>query len=245
MTHRSKIPRYGYRVPHFVLAGTVAGLVLTTAGSVLFAGHLSPWTAVLGATSVALGLGILVFTAGLRWFVVRGRRLATDRMLDAVAWTGSERVLDVGCGPGLALVGAAKRLQTGKVVGVDQWMVIHGERNNSREITLENARIEGVADRVEVEEGDASAMRFGDDDFDVVMSSFVFHHLPRDVRFRALREMARVTRPGGYVLITDERTTELAAALRDLGMVDVADRKLMVAARVLTARKTDVSAAVG
>jgi arsenite methyltransferase len=244
VTSRPTTPRYGYHVPHLVLAGLVAGSVLLTGGVVLLASHPAPWFTALGGAGVAIGLGVLAFTAGLRWFVVHGRQLAIDRMLDAVAWTGAERVLDVGCGPGLALVGVAKRLTTGTVIGVDKWMVIHGERYNSKDITLENARIEGVADRVEVEEGDASAMRFGDETFDVAVSSFVFHHLPREVRFRALREMARVTKPGGRLLIADERTGELAATLRDLGMVEVAERKLMVATRLLSARKADVSAVV-
>ncbi len=242
MTHRPQTPRYGYRVPHLILAGLLTGTLLLGGGVVLFARSASLPLAALGGAGVASGLGVLAFTAGLGWFVGRGRQLAVDRMLDAVGWTGAERVLDVGCGPGLALVGVAKRLTSGKVIGVDKWMVIHGERHNSREIALENARIEGVFDRVEVEEGDASALRFGDEAFDVVVSSFVFHHLPPDVRYRALREIARVTKPGGRVLITDQRTGELAAMLRDLGMIEVAERKLMVAGRLLTAQKAALSA---
>jgi arsenite methyltransferase len=44
-----------------------------------------------------------------------------DRMLDSVAWAGQERVLDVGAGRGLLLAGAAKKLTTGRAVGIDIW----------------------------------------------------------------------------------------------------------------------------
>jgi cyclopropane fatty-acyl-phospholipid synthase-like methyltransferase len=42
-------------------------------------------------------------------------------LLDRIEWTGQEEVLDVGCGRGLMLIGAAKRLTTGKATGIDIW----------------------------------------------------------------------------------------------------------------------------
>jgi len=185
---------------------------------------------------------LLAFTLGLRWLVVRGRPLATQRLLDMVPWTGTERVLDVGCGPGLTLVAAAKRLTTGKATGLDRWLVIHGERNNSKEITLENARLEGVADRIEVQDGDAAAMPFADDSFDVVVSTFVFHHLPPAVQRGALREAVRVARPGGRILIADHKTAKLAAELQALEVTDVSNGRLVFPVQLLSARKAGAPA---
>jgi arsenite methyltransferase len=238
MEQPEKTASYGYHVPHLILAGLAGAVALLLEGIVMLAAVTgSRWLFVAAAACVAIGLVLLALTVALRWLVVRGRPLMTERMIDMVPWTGAETVLDVGCGPGLALVGVAKRLTTGKVTGIDKWLVIHGERHNSRDVTIENARIEGVADRVEVRDGDATAMPFADGAFDVVVSSFVFHHMTRDVCRRALCEVARVTRPGGRILITDDRTTTLAVMLRDLGLGDVENRRLVFPVNLVSARK--------
>jgi cyclopropane fatty-acyl-phospholipid synthase-like methyltransferase len=70
-------------------------------------------------------------------------------------------VLDVGCGRGLLLIGAAKRLTTGKAVGVDIWQT-EDLSGNRPEATLENARLERVAERVGVKDGDARRLPFAD-----------------------------------------------------------------------------------
>jgi arsenite methyltransferase len=239
MERHAKTARYGYHVPHLILSGLAGGVVLLLGGVVvLVATSRSPWVIVVAGACVVLGMVLLAYTLALRWLVVRGRPLITARMVDQVPWTGTERVLDVGCGPGLALVEVAKRLTTGKVTGIDKWMVIHGERHNSKDITLENARIEGVADRVDVQDGDASEMPLADDSFDVVVSSFVFHHMPREVRRQAIREVVRVTRPGGRILITDDdATVELARSLGKLGMTEVSHERMAFPIRLLRARK--------
>ena len=116
---------------------------------------------------------------------------------------GNERVLDVGCGRGLLTVGAARRLLNGKVVGMDVWKrgAITGNRAHS---VLENARIEQVSDRVEVKEGDARELPFGNETFDVVVSNFVVHEMnSRQDRDAMMSEVARVLKPEGQVALVD------------------------------------------
>src|SRR5262249_8760716 len=114
-----------------------------------------------------------------------------EGFLDLVPWRGDETVLDVGCGRGLLLIGAARRLTTGKAVGVDLWQNVDLSGNRP-EATLENARREGVAERVEVKDGDARQLPFADASFDVVVSGLALHNIPdAHGRAQAIREIAR------------------------------------------------------
>jgi hypothetical protein len=86
-----------------------------------------------------------------------GKVREREKYLDKIAWC-DERVLDVGCGLGLFLIGAAKRLSTGRAVGIDKWQAEDLSGNNAAG-TLNNAMVEGVADKVEVQTGDARSCR--------------------------------------------------------------------------------------
>ncbi|WP_424211067.1 methyltransferase domain-containing protein [Streptomyces sp. BI20] len=104
------------------------------------------------------------------------------------------RVLDVGCGPGTITADFAHLVgPEGSVVGVDA----------SAEV-VEKARAaaaERGARNAEFATGDVYALDFPDDSFDVVHAHQVLQHLSDPVA--ALREMRRVTRPGGVVAARD------------------------------------------
>jgi arsenite methyltransferase len=59
-----------------------------------------------------------------------GKLKQRDPLLDQLPWRGDERVLDVGCGHGLLLIGAVKRLTTGRAVGLDLWRKQNQAGNN-------------------------------------------------------------------------------------------------------------------
>jgi SAM-dependent methyltransferase len=175
-------------------------------------------------------IGFPLITAGIScgvmgcWMIYDskiGKIREREIFLDKIPWRGDERVLDVGCGLGLFLIGAAKRLATGRAIGIDKWQAADLSGNKPAG-TLDNAMIEGVADRVEVHTGDARELPFDDAWFDVVLSSGVIHNIPKArERETAIREIARVLRPGGRVLIVDVRhTTHYARTLRDAGLSD-------------------------
>ena len=165
------------------------------------------------------GVYFLLGAAGMLFYSKVGKLTLRERLLDQIQWKGNERVLDVGCGRGLLTVGAARRLLNGKVVGLDVWKrgAITGNRAHA---VLENARIEHVSDRVEVKEGDARELPFGNETFDVVVSNFVVHEMnSRQDREAMMSEVARVLKPGGQVALVDfVFTGECVVELRKHGV---------------------------
>ncbi|MGY1661158.1 methyltransferase domain-containing protein [Geodermatophilus sp. SYSU D00705] len=101
-------------------------------------------------------------------------------------------LLDVGCGPGTITVDLAARVAPGRVVGLDL-----------SPAPLEEARAAAAAAGVDVTfaVGDGYALDAPDGSFDVVHAHQVLQHLTDPVA--ALREMARVCRPGGVVAVRD------------------------------------------
>lgn len=102
-------------------------------------------------------------------------------------------ILDVGSGPGTISIDLARRVRPGRVVGIDA----------SDDVVAQAAGLaesDGV-DNVSFAVGDAYALDFDDDSFDVVHAHQVLQHLARPVD--ALREFRRVLRPGGVVAVRE------------------------------------------
>ena len=209
---------YGLDAPALVRNFAIAGGALLLAGLVC---------ALLGVAGLAgplwlAGAMFLATSAAMLHSSRRGKLIERDRLLSGLDLGGGEEVLDVGCGRGLLLIGAAKRVPAGRAVGVDIWSDAD-QSDNRRSATLANAEAEGVVERVEVVDGDMRSLPFADARFDAIVSSLAIHNVPDAAgRERALREIARVVRPGGRVAILDLRATaDYALALEDLGLVDV------------------------
>jgi ubiquinone/menaquinone biosynthesis C-methylase UbiE len=168
--------------------------------------------------AVVFGLQALLML----WTSLVGKRVAAGQLLEQARLRGDERVLDVGCGRGLLLLGAAQRLPRGRAVGLDLWNAADLS-GNARAATEANARALDVLERVELVDGDMCTMPFADEEFDAVVSSLAVHNVYDAAgRDRALAEIARVLRPGGRVLLQDFRhTADYAASLRAAGFEDV------------------------
>lgn len=158
---------------------------------------------------------------------LRGKFVVWAKLLDGLNLRGDEHILDLGCGRGAVLLMAAQHLTTGQAVGVDLWRSVD-QSGNSLEATRRNALAEGVAERVELRTGDMTALPFGDDSFDVVVSSLAIHNIRGRVgREKAIDEAVRVLRPGGRLMIADIRATrQHQEQLARIGMTDVARRRL-------------------
>ena len=204
MARRSTHADYGVDAPGVVR--TMAAL----AGALLGGGLLLGAFPLVGAASADVGRTLLwpggsfAITTVLMLASSRfGKLRARDRLLDRLALRGDETVLDVGCGHGLLLIGAAKRLPRGRAIGIDLWSQTD-QYANSAAATLANADAEHVADRVTVRDGDMRQLPFDDASVDVVVSSLAIHNVPTaPERAQAIREIARVVRAGGQVALLD------------------------------------------
>lgn len=221
---RAVKPDYGVDAPGVVrnlYLACAAGLTaFTTAYFDLWSGialHIN-----IAGTGLGMGLGCGAMATWMLYDSKIGKIKERERLLDLAELKGSETVLDVGCGRGLLLIGAAKRLTSGRATGLDLWST-EDLSGNSAEATLENARREAVADRVEVKTGDMRKMPFPDASFDAIVSNVAIHNIyDRPGRTEAMREIARVLKPGGRLVIHDIRHVgEYAADLFTLGLTDV------------------------
>lgn len=172
-------------------------------------------------------LFMLAILGSCLYTTLRGKHLVWADLLVCAQLRGDERILDMGCGRGAALLLAAQHLTTGRAVGVDLWRSVD-QSGNALEATRRNAAAEGLADRVDLHTGDMTALPFEDCSFDVVVSSLAVHNISgRSGREKAIVEAVRMLRPGGRLMIADIRATQqYCDQLAELGMKDVGRRSL-------------------
>jgi SAM-dependent methyltransferase len=116
----------------------------------------------------------------------RWSRVAGEIFLDWLDAPANVRWLDVGCGNGAFTEALIARRAPVEVIGIDP-----------SEGQLAFARTRPAARSAQFRIGDAQALPFGDDRFDVAVMALVVTYLSDPGR--AVSEMARVVRPGGWV----------------------------------------------
>jgi arsenite methyltransferase len=179
-----------------------------------------------GALAKVAAMAMLGVAAGYFYSTGPGKLSVWKELLDELGLRGDEDVLDIGCGRGAVLISAARRLPRGRVTGVDIWR-LRDQTGNSRAVAERNAMVEGVSERVEFVAADARDLPFPPESFDVVLSNLTFSNIHgSEERARALREAARVLRPGGQMRIVDDRADRYAPILQGAGCVGVEVRHL-------------------
>src|SRR5256714_4142168 len=165
---------YGIDAPQVVLRLFVFGAMAISLAiaSRAFLGPRQPWFLI----GLGSGISMLLTAIIMLWGSKVGKISLRERVLDRLSLRGDEMVLDVGCGRGLFLLGAARRLHTGRAFGIDLWQT-EDQSGNSPQTTLENARAEEVASRVEIKTGDARQLPFETNTFDVIVSSWALHNI--------------------------------------------------------------------
>jgi ubiquinone/menaquinone biosynthesis C-methylase UbiE len=126
-----------------------------------------------------------------------------------------ETVLDVGCGTGaLALVVKEQVGLTGLVYGIDpsSQMIAYARSKAARRNLSIDYRLEVV-----------EQLAFPDRSFDLVLCTWMIHHLPADDKRRGLAEIARVLKPGGRLLLVDSHLERLPLPDRVFSQTETGD----------------------
>lgn len=223
---------YGIDAPKIMRNLFLSGIVFIALG---FIGSWLKWSWAIGASFVARATYML-------WSSRVGKLRQRECLLDLVQLKGSEHILDVGCGRGLLLIGAAKRLTGGgKAIGIDIWQK-EDLSNNNEAATRMNIAAEGVTDRAEVRSCDMRDLAFPDESFDAAVSSLAIHNIEKAWQKKALNEIVRVLKPGGRLAIQDiHNTANYAEILKSFG-IEAINRsavqfRICPPARIVTGRK--------
>jgi ubiquinone/menaquinone biosynthesis C-methylase UbiE len=204
VTSNKTKPNYGIDAPG-VIRNLFLGGAAFAAVSIFFP-HIRIGSVNIDATGLIWsGLGCALGGVLMLAYSLSGKYKHRDRMLNLITWTGNEHVLDIGTGRGLLMIGAAKRLTTGRSSGIDIWNAEDLSANNIENAT-QNAKIEGVADKIEILNENVMSMNFADNSFDVILTNMVIHNIyDKAGRKKACEEIVRVLKPGGKGIIADFR----------------------------------------
>ena len=130
-------------------------------------------------------------SGGVQGEAYRERQAAALAWIEDLGLKQGSRVLEIGCGAGFLSVALAQRGLCVQAIDPAEAMV---------ELARRHAVESGVAELLSVDPGDVCALAFEDGRFDLVIALGVMAYLKRPGL--AIQEMARVTRPGGQVILT-------------------------------------------
>jgi SAM-dependent methyltransferase len=153
--------------------------------------------------------------------------------MDELALAAGSRVLELGCGAGRTAVElAARGLRVCATDAVPEMV----------EVAREHAAAAGMTDRVETQQSDAHQLDFGEQAFDAVVAMGVIPWLRSPAI--ALREMARVLRPGGALIVNCDNAARLPHLLDPVWNPHLAGLRSAVGRLVPPSRRPGTAGAV-
>ena len=123
-----------------------------------------------------------------------GADRAREVLFDLAPLRPGDRVLDIGCGTGTFATILKQRYPGLEVTGVDP---------DPKALARARRKAEQANVSIHFDQGFADSLKFPAMSFDLIFSSFMFHHLEGSNREKTLREVRRVLKPGGRFYLLD------------------------------------------
>ena len=117
-----------------------------------------------------------------------------NQLVNQASIQSDYRVLDVGCGTATLTILVKRNHPEAKVVGLDA---------DPKVLEIAKAKTTKAKFDIVFDNGMVTELPYGDESFDIVLSSLLFHHLNREKKIHALKEVFRVLRSGGELHVAD------------------------------------------
>jgi len=157
--------------------------------------------------------------------IYQRRQAAALRYVDGLLLPKTARVLEIGCGAGFMTAALAKRGFTIEAIDHAQGMV---------DLTLEHARQKGILSQISAYTGDIHELSYETQTFDLIIALGVIPWL-HDFR-KALTEIIRVAKPGGYVVLTMDNASRATTLLDPKTFPPVAHIRWLIKRKLERAR---------
>jgi len=204
-------PKYGWYVKNLIIGFNIVGLIGLSAFiyGFLIDGVVQIILIISGLAVILVfswpGIGMIMLNLFLLRKMPKIDLIARMKSIDEI---DNPQILDVGCGTGRTAIRIAKALKNGgHLFGIDIYskFAISG---NDLDTVQNNARIEKVEEKTTFQYGTATDIPFEKKNFDIVNVSSVLHevHDPNG-QDKAMKELYRVLRPGGYLYLSEWNRT--------------------------------------